>query len=360
MNIESTINEPMFNYAQELGYGDLHFKMDKKTGLFAIIAIHNTNLGPSLGGCRFLSYTTVNSAVRDVLRLARGMSYKSAVIGLPLGGGKSVVVKPKNLSASARIAMFEKFGEFIDELGGRYITAMDSGTNTEDMDAIAKTSKNVCSTSSGYGDPSPFTAEGVFSSIQAAVKFKLNHNSLDGIKVAIQGVGHVGISLAKLLHEAGAKLIVTDTNPLAVEKCVKEFKATAVGLDEIYGVNCDVFSPCALGATINDQTIPQLKAKIVVGSANNQLAEHSHGDELHKLGILYGPDYVVNAGGVVCAWADFYKIPLDAVRSKVQSIYQTTMTIFERSAIENVATHSIADKIAEEKLNAHSSIQEAA
>lgn len=353
MNIETTINEPMFNYAKELGFGDLHFKMDNETGLFGIIAIHNTNLGPALGGCRFLPYATINDAVRDALRLAQGMSYKAAVVGLPLGGGKSVVVKPKTLPD--RNALFEKFGMFINELNGRYITAMDSGTNIEDMDAIARHTKYVSGTTTGYGDPSPFTANGVFSAIQAGVKIKLNRNSLDGVKIAIQGLGHVGMRLAQLLHDAGAQLIITDTNPLAIEKCVKAFNCKVVSLDEIYSVDCDVYAPCALGATINDKTIPQLKAKIVIGCANNQLAEPRHGDELHKLDILYGPDYVVNAGGLVCACADFYKTPLDQVNKQVQSIYQTTLSIFERSAAENIPTHTIADTIAEEKINSKKS-----
>ncbi len=350
MNIESSINnDALLSYAKQLGFGDLHFKLDNSTGLFAMIAIHSTKLGPALGGCRCLEYTTISDAIRDALRLAQGMSYKAAVIGLPLGGGKSVLLKPKAIQN--RSAYFEKFGEFIEELGGRYITAVDSGTNPEDMDAIAHKTRYVSSTTTGYGDPSPFTADGVFSSIQAAVKIKLNRNSLDGIKVAIQGVGHVGIRLAKLLFDAGAKVIVTDSNPQAIAKCVNEYQATVVGLNEIYGVDCDVFSPCALGAIINDKTIPQLKARIVVGSANNQLAEPRHGDALHNLNILYGPDYVVNAGGLVCACADFYKTPLEQVRKQVASIYGTTLSIFERSAAENVPTHTIADIIAEEKIN---------
>ena len=351
MSIEMNANERMFNYAKKLGFGELHFKLDAATNLFAVVAIHSTKLGPALGGCRFREYASIDDAVEDAVRLASGMSYKAAITGLPLGGGKSVLMKPKNIDD--REAYFKAFGKFVNDLNGRYITAMDSGTIPTDMDAIATQTRFVTSTSAG-GDPSPCTARGVFLAIKAAVKHKLGRDELAGIKVALQGVGNVGLILAKHLHEADVELIVTDTNKDAVNKCVKDFGVKAVGLDEIYGVDCDIFAPCALGAIINDESIPQLKASMVVGSANNQLAEPRHGSELHKRGILYAPDYVANAGGLVHACAQFYNTPMKDVEDQVNSIYGTSMAIFERSAKENISTHIIADKIAEERLNNNS------
>ncbi len=348
MNENLKINEPIFQYALELDYGELHFKLDKDTGLFAIVAIHSTKRGPALGGCRCREYDNIHDAVTDALRLAQGMTYKAAITGLPLGGGKSVLYKPKKIHN--REAYFEIFGKFINDLNGRYITAMDSGTNPEDMDAISKHTRFVTSTSEG-GDPSPHTAYGVFLALKAAVFHKLHKNSLKDLTIAIQGVGHVGFALAKHLHNAGAKLIVADMNPAALEQCQQSFGAKVVPLESIFSVECDVFAPCALGAILNDDTINQLKTHIVVGSANNQLALPHHGDLLHEKGILYGPDYVVNAGGLVHACAQFYKSNKEKVQKQIEGIYETALAIFKRSELENVATHIIADKLAEERLN---------
>jgi leucine dehydrogenase len=245
----------------------------------AIVAIHSTKLGPALGGCRFIEYPNTNAAIIDALRLARGMSYKAAISDLAFGGGKAVIIKPKG--AFDRTALFKAFGRFVEELGGRYITAKDSGTTLEDMDIIA-TITNYVSSTSEMVDPSPFTAHGVRRGIEAAVKFQLGKDSLDGLRVAIQGVGYVGHYLAAELHALGAKLIVADTDTAAVTRCVNEFGAQAVGVDDIYAVDCDVFAPCALGAIINDVTIPRIKASIIAGAANNQLDENRHGKILKQ------------------------------------------------------------------------------
>lgn len=350
MSTETALKEKVFQYAKELGYGELHIKMDQKTGLFAIIAIHSTTLGPALGGCRCIPYSSTNAAIRDALRLAQSMTYKAAITGLPLGGGKSVLIKPDNIAD--RQTYFEIFGQFIETLGGRYITAMDSGTNPEDMDAIAKHTKHVTGKSSNYGDPSPFTARGVFRAIQAAIQYKLGKESLQGLHIAIQGAGHVGFYLAQELHKLGVKLTMTDINEKTLQRCVEQFNATVVKPDEIYGVECDLFAPCALGAIINDDTIPQFKTEIIVGAANNQLAEPRHGQILLERGILYGPDYVVNAGGLVCACAEYLHTPLDEIHRQADRIYDTSLAIFDRAEKADRPTSIVADEIAEEKINA--------
>lgn len=348
MSIDTSTLDSQIAYAKQLGFGDMHFKIDEKTGLMAIIAINSTQRGPALGGCRFREYDSMAEAFNDALRLANGMSFKTAITDLPLGGGKAVLVKTKAIAN--REAYFEKFGEFIEELGGRYITAMDSGTSTKDMDVIARKTSYVTSTSEGNGDPSPFTARGVFLALKAAIKFKLNRESFQGLRIAIQGVGHVGYRLAEALYQEGAQLIVSDTNTTAVEQCVTNFKAQAVGLDDIHRIDCDIYSPCALGAVLNSKTIPELKANIIVGAANNQLAENKHGLMLQEKGILYGPDYVVNAGGIIHACSQYYKTDMAKTKEHVERIYHTTLEIFERAASENNATNVIADMIAKEKL----------
>lgn len=344
----NTVNIDNFlEYAEQHAFGDIHFKVDPKTGLRAIIAVHNTKLGPSLGGCRFLEYPDTGAALYDVLRLARGMSYKSACAGLPLGGGKSVILKPKHIADKK--AFFHSFGDFVNSLGGRYITADDSGTGVEEMDCIAERTQYVAS-GSRLGIPSPYTAYGVKYGIEAAVLFKLNKTSLNGIHVAIQGIGSVGYFLAQQLVEAGARVTVADVNVAMCEKAKRELNAEVVSINEIHKVACDVYAPCALGATLNDKTIPEIQATIVAGAANNQLAHAIHGEKLYARGILYAPDYVINAGGVInCAYQ--YDSTMVANREKqIARIYDTLSIIFERSAQEHIPTHQIADRIAEEIL----------
>jgi leucine dehydrogenase len=342
------IQDDFLDYALAHSFGDLHFKVDSETGMKAIIAIHSTKLGPALGGCRFIEYSNTMGAIYDAMRLARGMSYKAACVNLPLGGGKSVIIKPEK--PYNRTAYFNAFGRFINELGGRYITALDSGTQLSDMDIVANHTPYVASLSSYNGDPSPYTAQGILRGIQAAVEFKLGKDKLENLHIAIQGLGHVGYLLARHLHELGAQLTVADVNDLLVERAVKEFKATAVSPEVIYKVPCDVFAPCALGAVINDLSINQLQTSIIAGAANNQLAHTYHGSILHEKGILYAPDYVINAGGLVFAASKYFNTPQEQVNQQIDGVGRSLLQIFSRSYEENRPTSEIADTMAQEKL----------
>jgi len=341
----------LFGHLSAYDYGEVHFKLDKASGLKAIVAVHDSRLGPALGGCRFLPYDTDEAAVVDALRLARGMTYKAALAGLPHGGGKSVLIRPKG--HFDRVAMFRAFGKFIDDLGGHYITAEDSGTGLEDMEVIRTVTKHVTGVDmahGGSGDPSPFTALGVRRGIEACVKHKLGKDSLAGVHVAVQGVGHVGYHLVKELKAGGAKISVADVDPLKTERAVREFGASVVPLDQIFSIECDVVAPCALGSALNDQTIPQLKAKIVAGAANNQLAEPRHGDDLHARGILYAPDYAINAGGLVNVAQEVAGYDAKISREKTLKIYDTILDIAERSEKLKSPTYRVADIMVEEKL----------
>ncbi|HEX7600181.1 MAG TPA: amino acid dehydrogenase [Polyangiaceae bacterium] len=341
----------LFRHLSTYDYGEVHFKLDKGTGLQAIVAIHDTRLGPALGGCRFIPYATDEDALVDALRLARGMTYKAALAGLAHGGGKSVIMRPKH--AFDRVALFRAFGKFLEDLRGHYITAEDSGTGLEDMEVIRTVTKNVTGidpSHGGSGDPSPFTALGVRRGIEAAVKHKLGKDSLTGVHVAVQGVGHVGYYLCKELHAAGAKLTVADVDPLKAERATREFGAGVAPIDSIAGVACDVFAPCALGAGLNDATIPSLTAPIVAGAANNQLAEPRHGDDLHARGILYAPDYAINAGGLINVAQEVVGYDAGVSREKTLRIYDTMFEIFERAKRLNAPTYKVADILVEEKL----------
>jgi len=335
------------DYGLTHGFGDMHFKVDPATGMKAIIAIHSTKLGPALGGCRFIEYPDTASAIQDAMRLARGMSYKAASVNLPLGGGKAVIIKPAG--AYDRQAYLHTFGKFVNELNGRYITALDSGTELCDMDIIAQHTPFCASLSTHNGDPSPSTALGVFKGIQAAAKFKLDKD-VNGLHVAIQGLGHVGYLLARHLHQAGARLTVTDINRNNVERAVKEFNATAVSADAIHKVPCDIFAPCALGAIINDLSIHQLQTTIIAGAANNQLAHSYHGQLLHEKGILNAADFVINAGGLIFAASKYLHTHEDIVNEQIDGIGTSLLEIFQRSNEENRPASEIADRMAQEKL----------
>ncbi len=340
--------EDFLDYALTRGFGDLHFKVDPETGMKAIIAIHSTKLGPALGGCRFIPYPDSFSAFYDAMRLARGMSYKAALTNLPLGGGKSVIIKPK--TEFNRAAYMTKFGQFVNEMQGRYITALDSGTLLNDMDIIHEQTPYVASLSSHNGDPSPYTALGVLRGIQAAVQFRMQKDSLSGLHIAIQGLGHVGYGLARHLHELGVKLTVADIDPKKVAQAQSEFNANVVSTEEIHKVPCDVFAPCALGAIINNLTIKQLQTNIIAGAANNQLARAYHGQLLHDMDILYATDYVINAGGLIFAASKYLKTPEDKVQQQIDGIGVALTEIFERSQRENQPISVIADTLAQEKL----------
>ena len=343
----------LFGHLKAYDYGEVHFSHDKATGLKAIIAIHDSRLGPALGGCRFLPYDTDEDALVDALRLARGMTYKAALAGLAHGGGKSVLIRPKQ--HFDRVALFRAFGRFVENLGGHYITAEDSGTGLEDMEIIRTVTKSVTGVdvaNGGSGDPSPFTALGVRRGIEACVKIKLGRDSLEGVHVAVQGVGHVGYHLCKELHQQGAKISVADVDPLKAERATREFGANVVALDKIFHTPCDVIAPCALGSALNDATIPHLVAKIVAGAANNQLAQPRHGDDLHARGILYAPDYAINAGGLVNVAQEVLGYDAQKSRTKTLEIYDTIYEIADRSSKTGTPTYRIADMMVEEKLAA--------
>lgn len=343
------LSDELLSYAKKLGFGELFLKIDQTSQLCAIIAIHSTHLGPALGGCRFIEYTSADLAIRDALRLAQGMSYKAALANLPLGGGKTVLMRPKELSD--RRAYFRALGRFVNELKGRYIIAMDSGVVIEDMDSIALETPYVVTTSKHKGNPAPYTALGVLSGIEAAVKFKLHRDRLEGVHVAIQGMGHVGFALANALQKKGARLTICDNNSKLMQRHSKDLRATIVEPDEIYAVDCDVFSPCALGAVLNDASIAQLNTAIVAGAANNQLAEPRHAELLHKRDILYAPDYVINAGGLIYAYAEYHnRLNREYVVQHISTIYSTLLEIVKCAHEENKSPSMVADSLAESRL----------
>ncbi|MCC5791578.1 MAG: amino acid dehydrogenase [Legionellaceae bacterium] len=347
-NADPIFETDFLDYALNHDFTDLHFKVDPKSGMRAIIAIHSTSLGPALGGCRFIEYPNTDSAIYDAMRLARGMSYKAASVNLPLGGGKAVIIRPK--ADFDRAAYFHAFGEFVETLNGRYITALDSGSLLTDMDIVHQHTPYVASLSQHNGDPSPSTALGVLRGIEATVAHKRQQETLDGIHVAIQGLGHVGMHLARLLHQRGAQLTVTDLNPANVEKAVKEFGAKSVRSADIHRVSCDVFSPCALGAVLHEQSIDELQTDMIAGAANNQLAHAYHGQILHDKGILFAVDYVINSGGLIFAASQYLFHDAQQVAEKIDGIKTAMLEIFERSAREDKPTNLIADQRAREKI----------
>lgn len=337
-------------YADLLHYGDFHFKFDNATGLRAIVAINNLQRGPAIGGCRLIPYATTDDALEDALRLGYMMSYKAAINDLPHGGAKAVIIMPKQIKN--REAFFEVFGEFVNDLGGRYITAVDSGTSPADMDIVSRKTKFVtCTTESNTGgDPSPETAFGVKRGIEAAVKFKLKRDTLEGVHVAIQGAGHVGYYLAKQLKTAGAQITICDVNPVSQQRIVDEFGADVCEPHTIYDVEADVFAPCALGAVLNLETIRRLKVSIVAGSANNQLAHHQYGDALHEKGILYAPDFLINAGGLIHVAEIYDHADMLKAHEKISNIYYRATEIFEKGKEKNRPTSVIAEEMALAKL----------
>ncbi|GAC1352182.1 MAG: leucine dehydrogenase [Polyangiales bacterium] len=342
----------VFGLMATYDYGEVHFARDIGSGLRAIVAIHDTRLGPALGGCRFLHYDQDESALLDAVRLARGMTYKAALAGIAHGGGKSVLLRPRG--HFDRVALFRAFGRFIDDLGGHYITAEDSGTSLEDMEIIRGTTKHVTGIdvkNGGSGDPSPFTALGVRRGIEACVKIKLGRSDLAKLHVAVQGVGHVGYHLCKELHTAGAKLTVADVDPHKAERAQRDFGATVVPIEAIFDVACDVLAPCALGSALNDGTIPKLQTKIIAGAANNQLAEPHHGDALFQRGILYAPDYAINAGGLINVAEEVRGYDRKSAHDRTMKIYDTILEIAERSLKTQLPSNLVADTMVEERLS---------
>ncbi len=346
-------HEALMRYAKMLGYGEIHTKIDRKTGLHAIVAIHNTDLGPAIGGCRLHTYGTTGPALKDVLRLAYMMTLKSAISNLPHGGAKAVLIKPKHIKD--RKAYFRSFGDFVHQMNGSYITAIDVGTTTEDMDAIAERTPYVIGAAGLHekeGDPAPHTAKGILRGIQAAIQFKYNKSDLNGIRVAIQGTGHCGGIVAELLAQQGAEITVSDINAEAVQRCLNKIGTQHhhVDPDKIYDVDCDVFAPCAMGGVINLDVINRLKAKIIAGSANNQLAHSKYSELLFKKGILYAPDFVINSGGLINA-AMVYDYCDDVIADKqIDKLYDTLLSLFKRGKKESLPTTNVAELMAIEKL----------
>ena len=326
------------------------FCQNKQAGLKAIIAIHNTTLGPALGGLRMWPYETEEEALHDVLRLSRGMTYKAAVAGLNLGGGKAVIIgDPKHDKSEV---LFRAFGKFVESLNGRYITAEDVGIDVNDMEHLLRETTNVVGVHEvhgGSGDPSPFTAYGTLQGIKAALSWKFDNDDCGKYAFAVQGCGHVGMHLIKLLRDEGAKVFVTDINEKAVQEAV-DLGCEAVGLDEIYDVDAEVYSPCALGSTVNDETIPRFKFKIVAGAANNQLATRECGDRLDELDILYAPDYAVNAGGLMNVSMEFEGWNEERAYRMTRQIYYNVTRIFEIAERDNIPTWKAADRMAEERI----------
>ena len=321
---------------------------DAASGYHGIIAIHSTRLGPAVGGTRFWNYASEDEALTDALRLSHGMTYKNALAGLPLGGGKSIIIGDHK--SPNREALLRAHGRFVDTLNGRYITAEDVGTSPKDMEIVRLETRHVAGLLGRSGDPSPFTARGVFRAIEASAKFRWNRTELSGLRVAIQGCGNVGYNLAKLLHQAGAKLIATDVDENNLARVVDEFAAKTVHPKEIFSVNADVFAPCALGGILNDQTIPELKVQIVAGAANNQLLEERHGAMLQERNILYAPDYVANAGGVLNGCTELFGWTAEQSLSKIDQIYDTVLRVFESAQTQGITTNKAADQLAEERL----------
>ncbi|MFG5863940.1 Leu/Phe/Val dehydrogenase [Metapseudomonas sp. CR1201] len=325
----------------------LHLANDPATGLKAIIAIHNTRLGPALGGCRYLAYPDDESAIRDAIRLAQGMSYKAALAGLDQGGGKAVIIRPAHVPD--RAALFESFGRMIESLNGRYITAVDSGTSSADMDCIAQQTRYVTSTTAA-GDPSPHTALGVFAGIRATAHARLGSDDLEGLRIAVQGLGHVGYALAEQLHAAGAELLVSDLDSGRVQLAIEQLGAQPVAADAFLTTPCDILAPCGLGGVLNAQTVGQLRCAAVAGAANNQLASPEIADEMEARGILYAPDYVINSGGLIYVALKHKGESLPAITAHLSRISQRLTEIYAHAQADKRSPARVADAMAERLL----------
>ena len=341
----------IFEQLGTYGHEQVVFCHNPDVGLKAIIAIHNTVLGPALGGTRMWPYASEQEALNDVLRLSRGMTYKNAVAGLNLGGGKAVIIGDPSKDKSE--ALFRAFGQFVDSQGGRYITAEDVGIDVSDMEYVYRETQfvtGVHQVHGGSGDPSPFTAYGTLQGLMATLNRKFGDEEVGKYSYAVQGLGHVGMEFVKLLKERGAKIYVTDINQARVDQAVNEHGAEAVGLDEIYDVDVDVYSPCALGGTVNEKTLPRLKAKVICGAANNQLATNAIGDEVTRRGILYAPDYAVNAGGVMNISLEIDGYNRERAMRMMRTIYHNLGRIFEIADRDGIPTYQAADRLAEERI----------
>ncbi len=355
-DVTSGSGTDLFGLLLEHGHEQISLYQDPASGYRGIIAIHDTRLGPALGGTRFWKYHDDREALVDALRLSRGMTYKAAVAGLNLGGGKSVIIGDNK--TIRREPIFRAHGRHVESLGGRYITAEDVGTSTADMEFIRAETEHVTGLLGKSGDPSPVTAYGVYRGMKACAQVRYGSDSLSGKRVVVQGCGHVGYSLCKLLFEEGATLFVADIDPVRVKTAVQDFKAVALTDEEVYRQAADIFAPCALGAVINDTTLPQFKVDIVAGAANNQLAENRHGQLVEARWILYAPDYVINGGGLINVNAELHGWSLERARNKAGEIYETILQVFDIAKTERIPSYQAADRLAEQRIAMVASVRQ--
>lgn len=335
------------------------FCNDEATGLKAIIAIHNTVLGPSLGGTRMWEYRDESEALTDVLRLSRGMTYKSSLAGLNLGGGKAVIIGNSRKHKSE--ALMRKFGRFVDSLGGKYITAEDVGISTRDMEFVSMETDHVAGLPEyrgGSGDPSPVTAYGVYMGIKASAKQQYGSDALNGKKILVQGVGHVGEALVGMLVKENAEVMISDIFQDKIKAVVDTYGVKVIDVEDVYDTDMDIYSPCALGATVNDETLDRLKCSVICGAANNQLADEAkHGEAVRARGIVYAPDYLVNAGGIINCFWELNGYHREAALKQTEGIYDTTLDIFKKSADDNIPAYLAANKLAEARIEAIGKVQ---
>jgi leucine dehydrogenase len=345
--------DPVFGQLSFDGHEQVVFCNDKDTGLKAIIGIHNTVLGPALGGTRMWNYANEWEALNDVLRLSRGMSFKSSISGLNLGGGKAVIIGDAKTQKTPEL--MRKFGEYVNSLSGKYITAEDVGMETKDMDTVREVTQYVTGISEekgGSGNPSPITAYGVFMGLKAATKYRFGSDNLEGKKVLVQGIGHVGEVLVQHLTESGAIVTIADINEDRLNAVGQKYGAKIFTGDDLYSAEVDIYAPCALGATINDDTIHKIQAKVIAGAANNQLAnEVIHGTILKDKGILYAPDFLINAGGVINVYSELANLTRAQVMEKTENIYNTSLEIFKFAETNNITTHQAAMSIAQKRID---------
>jgi leucine dehydrogenase len=355
-DVTGTADTDLFRLMAEYGHEQVSLYQDPASGYRGIIAVHDTRLGPALGGTRFWHYHDDREALVDALRLSRGMTYKAAVAGLNLGGGKSVIIGDNK--TTRREPIFRAHGRHVESLNGRYITAEDVGTSTTDMEFIRAETEHVTGLLGKSGDPSPVTAYGVYRGIKACAHVRYGSDSLAGKTIVVQGCGHVGYSLCKFLFEEGAKLFVADIDAQRVKTVVQDFKAVALKEEDVYRQEADIFAPCALGAVINDKTLPQFKVGIIAGAANNQLAEDRHGQQIEARGILYAPDYVINGGGLINVNAELHGWSLERARNKAGEIYDTILRVFDIAKEERIPSYQAADRLAEQRIAAVAAVRQ--
>ena len=337
----------------KMNHEKILFCQDEQSGLKAIIAVHNTVCGPALGGTRMWNYVSSENALIDVMRLSRGMTYKNAISGLNLGGGKAVIIGDSKTEKTE--ALMRKFGQYVDSLGGKYITAEDVGMNTKDMEYVRMETKHVTGipeSMGGSGDPSPVTAFGVFMGMKASAKYKWGSDNLDGKTVLVQGIGHVGENLVKHLTDDGANVIINDINETRLAELTQQYGAKIVMGDAIYDLDIDIYAPCALGATVNPNTISRLKCEIIAGAANNQLADEIRDGKLcADKGIIYAPDFLINAGGLINVYSEIHGYDREHAINQTREIYNTTLEILKKAELESITTHAAALEIAEQIIN---------